>query len=289
MKYGLSILLNEYLKPDSVEYKDTEIFQIVCPECYEPIFKVVREDEINYFSHYKKDRTMDSNCSLRVDSITHDEIEKTARESKGQNIEYFLSVFRKSVISHEVSGNTEKILLLIEEINNSNGFSEIKNKIAERFRELSTDDQLILSFFDDYLKETDMDTKFSFLKQKEYALILLKHLCSPKAKENLGFLICYAGIFLTTRLEASFKLGEVTKWQVDMYNYLSRLLKCKTNEEFQKILVELLKYKLNPPWVQKENTSMLVKIISEIAYESCGVIIRFPFFKVLKQNIRTRK
>ena len=60
MKYGFSLLLNEYIHPELVEYKDSKIFQIVCPECYEPIFKVNRNNKVTYFSHYKKDEKLDS-------------------------------------------------------------------------------------------------------------------------------------------------------------------------------------------------------------------------------------
>ena len=42
----------------------------------------------------------------------------------------------------------------------------------ERLSELSVDDSLIVSFFDDYIEETNMDTKYVYLKQKEYALNL---------------------------------------------------------------------------------------------------------------------
>jgi hypothetical protein len=289
MKFGLSMLLNEYLLPDSVEYKDSEVFQIVCPECYEPVFKVVRDNKVCYFSHYKKDKIIDTNCSLRVDSMSYADLVNISNESRGQNIDLFLSVFKEAMLSHEINGDIEKVLYLIKNINESLGFGEIKNKIADKFRELSDNDDLIMSFFDDYITETNLITKYSFLKQKEYALVLLKHLCSPKAKENLGFLICYAGIFLTTRLDTSYKTGKIADWELDMYKYLNLLLKCQSKKEFYSIYDKLIKYKLNPPWVQEKNTSMLVKIISEIAYEACGVLIRFPYFKVLKDNIQNRK
>ena len=283
MKYGFSLLLNEYIHPELVEYKDSKIFQIVCPECYEPIFKVNRNNKVTYFSHYKKDEKLDSKCSLRVDSLNEQELEKKSSESQGQNIKLFLEVFKDSLLENELSGNLYEVRKLIDRINNSEGVSELKLKMMDRLRELSTDDSLIVSFFDDYIEETYMDTKYSYLKQKEYALNLFKHLCSLKAKDNLGFLICYSMLFITERISAASKERKLHQWEIEMYHFIKRLVECKSKSDFGIIASEMVQYKLNPPWVQEANTTMLLKVVSEISHESFGVLVRFPFFKILKK------
>lgn len=285
MKYGFSLLLNEYIHPEFVEYKDSEIFQIVCPECYEPIFKVNRNNRITYFSHYKKDEILDSTCSLRVNSLNEQELRKKSSESQGQNIELFLAVFKDSLLENELSGNLHEVRKFIDRINDYEGFSELKLKIMDRLRELSTDDSLIISFFDDYIEESNMDTKYVYLKQKEYALNLFKHLCSSKAKDNLGFLVCYSMIFITERMSAASKERKLHKWEIDMYQFIKKLMSCKSKSDFRVIVSEMVQYKLNPPWVQEANTTMLLKVVSEISHESFGVLVRFPFFKILKKNI----
>ena len=38
MKLGYSILLGETLDASALQYRDCERFQVVCPNCHEPIF-----------------------------------------------------------------------------------------------------------------------------------------------------------------------------------------------------------------------------------------------------------
>lgn len=54
MKLGYSNLLSELIRAELIDYKDSEKFQIVCPCCKEPVFKVIRSNEsipIHYLSH----------------------------------------------------------------------------------------------------------------------------------------------------------------------------------------------------------------------------------------------
>ena len=47
-------------------------FQIVCAACKEPVFKVSRnlgDRTLDYFSHYRKDETLNTQCELRVNRI----------------------------------------------------------------------------------------------------------------------------------------------------------------------------------------------------------------------------
>ena len=43
MKLGYSLLLGEHIEAEWIEYTDCKVFQIVCPNCKEPIFKVFRQ------------------------------------------------------------------------------------------------------------------------------------------------------------------------------------------------------------------------------------------------------
>lgn len=60
-------------------------------------------------------------------------------------------MFKDSLLENELSGNLYEVRKLIDRINNSEGVSELKLKMMDRLRELSTDDSLIVSFFDDYI------------------------------------------------------------------------------------------------------------------------------------------
>lgn len=52
MNLGYSILLGETLAALNLQYRDCERFQVVCPHCHEPIFKVRRGADTPDESHF---------------------------------------------------------------------------------------------------------------------------------------------------------------------------------------------------------------------------------------------
>ena len=61
MKTAFSLLLQGYLNPVELDYEDCRAFQIVCPACKEPVFKVsggIEDKATVYFSYYRKDETL---------------------------------------------------------------------------------------------------------------------------------------------------------------------------------------------------------------------------------------
>ncbi len=75
-----SLLLGEYIEAEKISYVDCKGFQIVCLCCKEPIFKVNRENavkSIEYLSHYDKDKSYVTECELRVEALSKEEITKT--------------------------------------------------------------------------------------------------------------------------------------------------------------------------------------------------------------------
>mgnify|MGYP000085431440 CR=1 FL=1 len=97
MKIGYSILLGEYIDAQAINYTDCKSFQIVCPICREPIFKVERKDPppiLHYLSHYEKSKAFVSDCELRVKGISDNEKKAENNLARGQKLEYFLSVLK---------------------------------------------------------------------------------------------------------------------------------------------------------------------------------------------------
>lgn len=101
MKFGHSILLGETIDAADIQYRDCERFQVVCPHCYEPIFKVRRAagspDEIHFYSHYVVSGAYQGECDLRVKSYSRSEIEARNQVSRDQRLSYFLSVLRRTL------------------------------------------------------------------------------------------------------------------------------------------------------------------------------------------------
>ncbi len=143
MKLGYSLLLGEHISAQSIEYSDCKTFQIVCPNCKEPVFKVFRSvppPGIHYLSHYEKDKAYEAECELRVASLGVREMETANALSRGQRLEYFLSVMRSSILdaaSRITQLPREKAEKQINSIIMSSGAQRMKNAIVKNLAEES--------------------------------------------------------------------------------------------------------------------------------------------------------
>ena len=156
MKYGYSLFLHEYVNPKDVDYEDTRLFQIVCPECKEPVFKVSRylnDKTANYFSHYRKDETLNQQCELRVNSIPSSTVNEIAVQSRNQKLSLFLKVFQDMVWDNEFEeANIKRIKQRHYELQRSSIFSEITVYFLRYARDLCTDKQRILGMFNETIQ-----------------------------------------------------------------------------------------------------------------------------------------
>ena len=103
MKHGFSILLGEFIHASGIVHKDSEYFQIICPACHEPIFKVERpgeEEVIHYLSHYKREKSLVEECELRVNSLPTEKLEKTNSEAREQRLLFFLQVYQDELLRY---------------------------------------------------------------------------------------------------------------------------------------------------------------------------------------------
>lgn len=100
MKTGYSNLLGDHVDASHLSYGDCKDFQVVCPCCREPIFKVeraVRDAPTHFLSHYQASASDVADCELRVSSLTMAERAERASVSRGQRIDIYLSVLRHEV------------------------------------------------------------------------------------------------------------------------------------------------------------------------------------------------
>lgn len=97
MKLGYSNLLGEYLNAVDIGYPDCKGFQVVCPACREPVFKVLRSGEmdLHYLTHYAAQKSFAADCELRVGGIGKGDFERHNAASRGQRLAYFLGVLRQ--------------------------------------------------------------------------------------------------------------------------------------------------------------------------------------------------
>jgi hypothetical protein len=135
MKLGYSLLLREYVAAEKIDYSDCKNFQIVCPNCKEPIFKVERKIEpqiIHYLSHYNRDKDYVDICELRVIKISSREIESVNNISRNQKLEYFLKVLKDAILENEYPNNPESInsvRALFNKFNHSAGVQVLRDNM----------------------------------------------------------------------------------------------------------------------------------------------------------------
>jgi hypothetical protein len=291
MKYSYSLLVREYIYPDKVEYEDTKLFQLICPECKEPVFKVKRDEKINYFSHYKK-KSDDDFCDLRVDSKNKNEIDLESRENRGQVLKHFLSVFKKYLAKNETGD--ERIIDIIDGIlKNSEGTNYILNNYIEIMKTFNFSKDQLSEYFNDYIiestenKNNKFPTQLSIELQKDYAYDFYQYLSSEIVKGNLYFLILYSAGFLTERISLASSQRNIKPWERKIAETIVKFYNPLSLTEAKYLLDSLLNYKIN----KDDNLisdNLLQKLFSEIYYESLGVLLRLPYFNMLK-DIATAK
>lgn len=102
MKYGYSIHTGETIEAEITEYGDCKRFQIVCPNCREYLFKVVREEPIveHHFSHYRRTKAYVDECELRVGALDPRDIDRANIVSRGQKLQLVLRVLKEAIIDY---------------------------------------------------------------------------------------------------------------------------------------------------------------------------------------------
>lgn len=294
MKLGYSMLLGEYIKAESLDYEDCKSFQIVCPACNEPVFKVVRDTEagpLNYLSHYKSDSVYVSECELRVEAISSDEAKAANSKSRNQFIKHFMSVLRETIISSEYKDGTngkKATVGLLNRLEKSKGLAAIRETtFAHSFEQIKTvsDDELN-EYFDSYVDdvtlqgEEDFNTQFSLETTKRIGGDIWKHLLSPKMKPNYNFIFNHAYLTLLSRLELSKGQGTMNEWEEYLYVRMQKLISAK-KQKAEKIVEDLRRYQLYPP-ITLYPSSIFIKMMAEITHEILGCLLRLPYLNILK-------
>ena len=229
MKLGYSNLLGEYVEATSINHTDCEQFQIVCPACREPVFKVEREarETIHYLSHYKKDLAYSEECELRVASIARAEVDNVLSFARGQRLQYFLKVLREDILKEdygmfEVLGGSRKRMNYML---NSKSMQILRDNEYNHLRKciLKEDDAEIRNGIRFAVNEFELNvrnfpkTSFGKSKQIEIAADIYRHLLSGNSKKNFDFVYCYAFDMLGAWLKEYVRSRNPDAWIIDLY------------------------------------------------------------------------
>ncbi|SRR6266568_1142250 len=302
MKLGFSNLLGEFLQAEALDYADSKNFQVVCPSCREPVFKVVRKDHertIHYLSHYEKDAAYVANCELRVESITKDTVAKINDGSKGQRLAYFLSVLpeatnRALYLADEKASKARAFFF--KKLKKCRAIQKSRDSTSRQWREIihKMSDDVLMSLFTAFVDfTTDKEggfyqTSFAVEKQKRIALDMYRHVYSLKAKPTFDFLFDHAYMEVITKLTEDSKHRELSKVESDLRNIMVNILNMG-KEDGLRLLASLSNYAVGSEESAIDGYDMYKKLNSEIEHEIIGILIRLPYFELLKEAGQQKK
>lgn len=292
MHLGYSALLGEHIQAQAVSYDDCRSFQIVCPACREPVFKVMREvpSPIHYLSHYAADEAYAADCELRVRSMAAREIDTADTASRGQRLKLFLEVLRETVLSsqYEAGDPRQRAEDLARRFRESKGLRRYRQMLFEHahdsFRTVTFADAEDL--LDDYVTDFSSSgadfpmTGFAIDVQKRIAWDLWTHVLSRVAQGNYYFLLSHASVHLLARIDAAARSRSLFFHEHAIARGLLKLIDAEPREA-DIIIDELTSVRVEPPH-SIEVSDAFTKMSAELTHEALGILLRLPYFEVLK-------
>jgi hypothetical protein len=289
LKTGYSILLGEYLDATVLDYRDCEPFQVVCPICSEPLFKVQRkkgDEAIDYLSHYGAVKSYAGDCELRIDSQSRSAHESQNKTARDQRLQYFISVLQKLIAQDELypdgTGKSQKYL------NHSKALKWFCKLHYDHARKNMTNEADLASLTADYLRDMSevgvtLKTSFAMSIQKRIAIDMWKYLLSNKGAESYHFLFNHAYFIFMLRLNTP-RQGETAGTMAFMQQMLSYVSKIpETNKENgMKIFAEMGRTPLGPSFVAE---NFFTKAAAEISHEMIGCLLGLPYLESLKDRL----
>ncbi len=295
MKSGYSILLGEHIDASDIEYRDCEQFQIICPACNEPLFKVKRTsdgNDVHYLSHYNTDNSYSGDCELRVASHSQNEVNKQNKISRNQRLTFFISVLREMIGRHEMykTGTTASQKML----GKSKALSWLCDVMYKNSVENLRSDNVLSEIADEYVKDVNevgvpLHTTFSYAVQKRIAHDMWMCLLSAKGESNFRFLFNHAYIVVVQRLNTHLpneSQGAIA-FMNSMLGYLTKIPQTSKNGGMR-LLAEMASRPIDPPYAI-EGSNYLNKAASEISHEMIGCLLGLPYFEFLKDSFITKR
>lgn len=287
MKFGYSILLGEHVEAEEVAYKDCEVFQVVCPACMEPVFKGERdlgEDaKTHYLSHYRADKSLASDCELRVGSLVKADLERSNTASREQKLKLFLSVLQGAVIrTHWGAENRNRLRKVIRDMQSAKHLAALRDVASQpKYTQhmLESFDLNAESYYEDAGRP---ETTYSERVQRRIARDMLSHIGSPNGRASFDFLFNASMLFLLRRLEKAVEVGVADGQSQRLHAYVERLVAANTKRGFA-VVQEMMQDMAYPPFVE-EPMPFLSKAVAQVGHEMIGALLRLPYFEMLKES-----
>jgi hypothetical protein len=291
MKIGYSNLLGEHVSAADIHHKDCEPFQIVCPQCREPTFKVERQDGeryVHYLSHYSASKAYAADCELRVSGLNLATLGDQDRVSRDQRLRHFLQVLRDLVGQNRIYSkgpeSTQKLF------NRSKAVSRLRTQHATAATSRNWPFEEFQGTVAGYLADLAsngavLNTSFGVRIQERIAYDVWLTLLTPASRQNFEFLFNHGYIMLLTRLASAQTSRSLSQPEREMMGYMSRL-PSTSKQAGLAMLEEMAGISVGPPFAV-DGMTLLGKVMAEIMHEMIGTLIALPYFEVLRNEMLT--
>jgi hypothetical protein len=211
MRIGYSNFMRESVKAAEIGYTDCADFQIVCPCCREPIFKVHRPveggDGIHYLSHYAATRSDVQDCENRVGAVTEGQLSAERTSGRQQRLAMFLKVLRDEV---DASTTEPRILAYRNRAERCKALAGLFDMMQDVHRKslaatISQDD--MDEILDERFEELETYdgvaqlTPFAAAIRKRTVSEIHRHLLTLPAKPNFRFMAMHGTAVMLDRIE----------------------------------------------------------------------------------------
>ena len=290
MKRGYSLLLSEYIDANNLEYKDCQYFQVVCPACHEPVFKVMRDtpaSSLHYLSHYQSSQSLDTDCELRVKGMSQDKIDETNTASREQKLRLFLSVLQRAVLTTVWEhANRRDIRGRIRKMQKRRSLAEFRDRFLASIKRGAVLDDFTDNCDFYYREQGKGQTAYMQATQVRIARDVLEHLISSNARSSFDFLFNSSVLYLAARLESSYKSGQLEEQPKRLLDFVS-VLGSGSETRIREAIRAMTEETTYPPF-SIEPMPYLQKFAGEVSHEMIGALLRLPYFDILKENLSER-
>lgn len=297
MKTGYSILLGEYIASSGLTHGDCEVFQVVCPACREPVFKVMRSTEheesgpVDYLSHYRRTNPAFQSCELRVDGLSSAHIAQTNRQTRDQRLAYFLDVFRDMLPCDPFVRYTKSMQKTHQWLGRSEAWRAMRTghyqAATTGFARSPEFHETARLFCRDSADNGNLiNTSFAVDKQINIAADMMATISTLPSRSSYNALFNHAGIVLIQDCHRSDRVADDAERQ--MFDTMGGFLSAITEggKPGERALRRMARTSLGPPFLEVPGTYAL-KIASEIAYHMAGTLVRLPYFEFLRERSRS--
>jgi len=272
MKHGYSLLVREYVEAREVDYDDCRSFQIVCPCCYEALFKAGSDPEgRQYLSHYASGGSDVPDCELRVASMSTQSMQERNHAARGQHLELFQKRFFDLLAAQFFADEAYRShgLKLIDRMTSRPSYRSLIREIRPSLQVMAHDDVAVGIVLDPDVQYRSR-SPFWRQRQKTYALSFLRHVVAPNSLRTLYFAVAMGVLH---QRSTAMKLGTSGRHAAEGVRMLDMLID-SSDAHLRKWLEEIAEAPEEP------SPASLLRVVIMQALRAA--LLEFPYLEAIR-------